>query len=117
MSRWVAVLVVVLGLIAGNVTLGYLWLQERDAATIAGEQLADTTRDAKQCSDSVTQLAVIAASDAASAASAVAAAKLTAAQAEQRARRQQSTPPSTPGDDCKSASQRFDRWLTERATQ
>jgi hypothetical protein len=31
------------------------------------------------------------------------------------AQRQLRTPASVPGDDCKSASQRFNNWLTERA--
>jgi hypothetical protein len=110
--------VIVVGFLAlatSNYFLFSWWQEERDAATTAGEQLAETLRDAEQCTAGVKALQVESAAAAASAASAVAAAQKKAETLQARAQRQLRTPASTPGDDCKSSAQRFDRWLTERA--
>lgn len=102
------------GLSASNIFLFNRWQNEKKAAIQAGEKLYEATQDAKQCSDATESLAALAAEQAASSASAVEQAKKTAAAWEARARRQQATPPSVPGDDCKSSAQRLDNWLSER---
>jgi hypothetical protein len=100
---------------------GALWVQtsrlEAAKTSLEGERLisAANATAAIQCSDGVNKLQIDAAAAAASAASAVRSAQSRARSLQDNAQRQLRTPASVPGDDCKSASQRFNNWLTERA--
>lgn len=101
---------------------GAVWIQTSRLASakesLEAERIASAANStaAQMCSDGVSELQIKASEAAAIAASAVEAAKKRAETLEARAQRQLRTPATDPGDDCKSANQRFNNWLTERAT-
>ena len=116
-GRLVCALVLVLAFLGLS---GALWLQTSRLAkaqeSLAGERIISATNSeaAKQCSDGVDELQRKAAQSAVDAASAIQAAQKRADTLQSRAQRQLAAKPSTPGNDCKSAADRFDAWLIER---
>lgn len=116
-GRLIAIGVVAVGFLllsVANVVLFNWWQTERDAATQAGEQLAIATRSAQECSAGVESLVTEAKLKAASAAKSIASARKKAENAERRVRDILSSGPSQPGNDCASAQDRVNQWLTER---
>lgn len=99
---------------------GALWLQTSRLAKAQDSLVAErvvtsiNAEAAKQCSSGVDELQKKAAQSAADAASAIQSAQKRADNLQARAQRQIAAKPSTPGNDCKSAADRFDQWLIER---
>lgn len=102
---------------AGNAYLVDLYLGERDAKVTAGVERDQVKEVAGACTSSVDAMQKAARQQTAVAVAAIAAAKTAGAPRKAAADAILSTPPSTPGDDCKSAQERADRWLTRRLEQ
>lgn len=107
-------LIAIAALSASSTALGWAWLgaRERVAELVVERDHAITT--AAQCSGSVTNLQRLAAKRLREGQPAIAAAAKTAQVAEQRADLILAAPPSTPGDDCKSAQDQVNDWLANR---
>lgn len=100
---------------AANGFVGMAWLKARDRATAAESSRDQWKGSAETCGQSVVALQAAGKRQAASAAKKVEAARVTAGELFRAADRDLSTPASVAGDDCKSAMQRKDKFLQERA--
>ena len=100
--------------LAGNIGLTYAYLGARDTATEANDMKDMALGAAATCSASITSLESAAKAQKAQAEVAIAAAEAKARTRNQSADRILSTPASTPGNDCKSASDRATEWLKGR---
>lgn len=100
--------------IAGNLALGSAWLTARDRAATAVVQRDDAREAASICSDATEDLRDLASQRKREAAAAQAAARAAARSRQQLADEILATPPSVPGDDCRSAQERAQRWLQGR---
>lgn len=101
--------------LAGNVALGWAWLDTRDDFATATVQRDQARGDASACSDATEALREQADKRAAAGKTATAAARAVAAGKQGRAQVILTTPPSVPGDDYASARRRADDWLLGRA--
>jgi hypothetical protein len=94
--------------------MGWAWLSARDRVASLVVERDQAIGAASQCSESVANLQRLAAKRQREGRPAIAAAAKTAQVAEQRADQILAAPPSTPGDDCKSAQDQVDIWLASR---
>lgn len=97
-----------------NVMVGRNYLEARDAATQAESARLQASAAATLCSASIEGMEAAAAERAREATRFRAKAESNARTHQVRAHRILATPPSTPGDACKSAADRVDAWLIER---
>lgn len=97
--------------LVGNAWLTYEYLGQRDTAVVATTQNTQTTAVATSCGQSVSNMANTAKRREADNAPERAAAAASAAEGKRQAANILATPATTPGNDCKSASDRLDRWL------
>lgn len=101
--------------LALNAALGWAYLGQRDKAVVAVERTEQATGAAVACSAGVDDLQTKAETRRLEAAPKVEAAKQAAAAGNKRADVILATPASTPGNDCKSATDRVDAWwLSQR---
>jgi hypothetical protein len=100
--------------VAGNAWLGSSYLGARDERTEAIGQRDQARGAATMCSDATEALQEAAAKGKQENAAAVAQAAAAGAERERRAQAQLATPATRPGDDCGSAGDRFNNWLTAR---
>lgn len=98
--------------LAANAGLSWLWLDARDERAVAQEQRDQARHAASECSDATEALRELADKRAVEAKAAISKAKAQADAAARRADRLLSTPATRPGDDCGSARDRVDAWLT-----
>lgn len=100
--------------LATNGVMTKLYLGARDDVTQAEDNADVANAAAATCSASITSLESAAKAQKAQAEVAIAAAEAKAKTRNQSADRILSTPASTPGNDCKSASDRASEWLKAR---
>lgn len=110
---WVYVAAIAV-LCASSAAMGWAWLGARDRVAELTGQRDQANSAARTCSESVIDLQRLAAKRLREGQPAIAAAAKTAQAADQRADQILATPPSTPGDDCKSAQDQVDSWLASR---
>lgn len=110
---WVYVAAIAV-LTASSAAMGWAWLGARDRVAELTGQRDQANSAARMCSESVINLQRLAAKRLREGQPAIAAAAKTAQAADQRADQILATPPSTPGDDCKSAQDQVDSWLASR---
>lgn len=101
--------------VAGNAAIAWAWLGTRDELASQKVQRQAAESAAEACSKGVEALQARAAAATKAAAVARAAAAASAAAGAARADQILASPPSTPGDDCKSAADQVDQWLQGRA--
>lgn len=101
--------------VAGNAWLGRSYLGQRDVATVAVVRQEQATGAAVACSQGTEALQVAAVERAADNKPAVARAAASAIKHEQVAQQILQAPASAPGDDCKSADDAFNDWISARA--
>jgi hypothetical protein len=100
--------------IGANVLLTHAYLGQRDDTAAAQAQANQANAAAAQCSTAVDALQETAQIRRQAADKARTEAKVLATTHAQRADQVLATPPSTPGDDCKSARDRVDAWWAAR---
>lgn len=100
---------------AANTALGWLYLGQRDTATVATTETKQADGVAKACTEGVKTLGTQAAKRHADGAPKVEAARQQAEDAGRQAFQILTTPPAVPGDDCKSAQATVDAWWAGRA--
>jgi hypothetical protein len=100
--------------LAGNIGLTRAYLAARDHAATAEESKQQALDATATCSSSITSLESDAKAQKAQAETAIAQAQASAKTRNRSADRILSTPASTPGNDCKSASDRATEWLKGR---
>ena len=100
--------------VAGNGVMTKLYLGARDDVTQAKDNADVVNAAAATCSASIVSLESAAKAQQAQSEVAIAAAQAQAKTRAQRADKILSTPASTPGNDCKSASDRATQWLKGR---
>lgn len=110
---WVA-LVIIIALVASNIVLFRWWQGAKEDLTRVETSRDSWIETADKCSKSVAALEDVAKQNALKHADAVASAASAAFVRGQRAQKILRTPPSTPGNDCKSADDRARAWLKER---
>ncbi len=103
--------------LAGNAFLGRAYLGQRDKAVVAVEKTDQATGAAVACSAGVDDLQTKAETRRLAAAPKVEAAKQAAVAGNKKADVILATPASTPGNDCKSATDRVDAWWADRGTK
>lgn len=103
------------GSAVANALLGWAWLDERDKVTRLQEASTSAAAAAAQCNADVDKLEKAATTARRNAAAAREAAAKAAAAAGTYADAILATPPSTPGDDCRSAQDQVRSWLQGRA--
>lgn len=96
--------------IALNALTGWAYLGQRDRATEAEQSAATARAAADQCSQGVERLQALADERAREAEAARQQAAQQAAELDARADLELTTPPAVPGDACRSAQARIDRW-------
>ena len=112
---WVYAMAVA-ALLASTATLGYAWLGARDDVATLRAQYNQTANAAGLCSKGVADMQTRAADAAEVAAPRRAAAAASAAAADKRADQILASSPTTPTNDCKSAADQVDAWLSTRST-
>lgn len=103
--------------VAGNAALGYACLGQRDKAVVSVEKTVQATGAAVACSAGTESLVKKADERKAAAAPKIEAAKLVAAAANAKGDSILATAATTPGNDCKSASDRVDAWWVDRGSR
>lgn len=102
--------------VAGNAALTFTYLGVRDERTAATGERDQARSAASMCSDAVEDLRELADKRQAENKRAVAAAYARGQVHARKAQEILGTLPSRPGDDCGSAGDRFNRWISERST-
>jgi hypothetical protein len=110
----IAFLIVLAASVLANLWLYREWRGEHDKLTVAETKLGEANAATKACNDSIAGLEEAARERGRDAEKARAQAQNDRDAAEKRAQRILSKPPSTPGNDCKSARDRAVDWLMER---
>ncbi len=103
--------------VAINAALGWAYLGQRDKAVVSVEKTAQATGAAVACSAGVDSLQKKADLRKAAAAPRIEEAKHAAAVDNTKADAILATPATTPGSDCKSASDRVDAWWADRGSK
>lgn len=101
--------------LAANAALGWVYLGQRDTATVAKTETKQADGVSKACTEGVKTLSKQAAKRHADGAPKVAAATQQAEDAGKQAVQILTTPPAVPGNDCKSAQATVDAWWERRA--
>lgn len=100
-----------------NTALGWLYLGQRDTATVATTETKQANGVAKACTEGVKTLGTQAAKRHVDGAPKVEAADKAAEEAGRQAFQILTTPAAVPGDDCKSAQATVDAWWQQRTTK
>lgn len=100
--------------LAGTAAVGNMYLAKRDEVAALTSDLRQVSRAAEACTKSVEGISAAAQAQTKAALAAMAAAKAAADKRDKAADEELATPASVPGDDCKSAQERADRWLLRR---
>lgn len=100
--------------LAGNAWLHSQWTDEQQAHAVTRKKANEATDAADQCSQATERLQILADQRKREADAARAAARKTGLGLEASAQIELATPATAPGDDCRSATERAQRWLQGR---